>query len=160
MEHRIIREWLDSNPGSACVGKVKVGGETNAVVIKNDRDKYEVGDLYDVNGSPCYMPRGVLHGLDRDTAIKHACNIAGVPYDFRTFIIGDIRPKENEEERELEVALIPGSTVHIVACYESFEQYGATIDALYKTLPLAEAANDWLHYKSDNTDFINKFIGI
>lgn len=159
MEHKIIREWLNSNPGSVCVGKIKVGNETSAVVVKADGGKYEVADLYEVNGSPCYMPRGVLHGLERDEAVRHACNIVGVPYDLRTLIIGDVKLKENEEERRLEVALIPDFTVHIVACYNSFEQYGATMDALYKTLPLAQAANDWLHYKSDNTDFIDKFIG-
>lgn len=49
------------------------------------------------------------------------------------------------KEREIIVSLSNGAEVHISACYESWEQWGGTIDDLYVTMPIAERNNAWLH---------------
>jgi len=51
----------------------------------------------------------------------------------------------NVEEREVKVTLENGSEITIVACEESFEQYGGTIDELYSTIDIAMEVVDWLH---------------
>lgn len=55
-----------------------------------------------------------------------------------------------EEEREVQVTLSNGTVVHIVPCYESWQQYGGTIDELQVTMPIAEEYNAWLHEWTDD----------
>ena len=52
---------------------------------------------------------------------------------------------ETVDKREIEVTLNNGHTVHIKACYESWEQYGGTIDDKYITMDVAQKYNNWLH---------------
>ena len=83
MYNKAIRSFLNNNLGSSCVGNIKIGGETNAIVVRKDEEDetYEVGDLFIMdNGVYFYMPRGVLFGLSREEAFSHACNIVGVKY--------------------------------------------------------------------------------
>lgn len=51
--------------------------------------------------------------------------------------------------RKIKVTLTSGNVVYIVRCYESWEQYGGTEDELWKTMPIAERNNRWLHGKTD-----------
>ena len=52
---------------------------------------------------------------------------------------------DNIENREVVVTLNNGIQIHIVACYESWQQYGGTIDEMKITAPIAEQYNGWLH---------------
>lgn len=47
--------------------------------------------------------------------------------------------------RRIKVHLSNGANIYIVPCYESFEQYGGTIEELRITLPIAYKYNAWLH---------------
>ena len=49
------------------------------------------------------------------------------------------------EDREVVVTLNNSTQIHIVACHESWEQYGGTIDEMKITAPIAEQYNGWLH---------------
>ena len=53
------------------------------------------------------------------------------------------------ENRKVVVTLDNGTQIHIVACCESFEQYGGTIDELSTTIDIAYAVNDWLHIEDE-----------
>ena len=82
MYNKAIWDWLCANPGSSCVGKIRMGCEESAVVVKKeDNGTYEVGDLYDLGYGIClYSLRGWLFGLTREEAFRHACNVAGIKY--------------------------------------------------------------------------------
>lgn len=43
-------------------------------------------------------------------------------------------------------------TVYIVPCYDSYEQYGATTDVLWFTLPIAEILTKTNYFKGRNKD--------
>jgi hypothetical protein len=45
----------------------------------------------------------------------------------------------------IKVKLSNGAVVKIVPCYESWEQYNATLDEKRATIQIAEKFNDWLH---------------
>ena len=47
--------------------------------------------------------------------------------------------------RKIKVTMKSGSKIYIEACYESWEQYGGTNEELWKTVPIAEKYNAWLH---------------
>ena len=49
------------------------------------------------------------------------------------------------EDREVTVTLSNGTKIHIVPCYDSWEQYGGTEDELRITVPIANKCNRWLH---------------
>lgn len=51
----------------------------------------------------------------------------------------------NPEQREVLVTLDNGTTVHIESCYESWQQWGGTVDELRVTVSVADMVNDWLH---------------
>ena len=51
------------------------------------------------------------------------------------------RPKT----RKVKVTLSNGTKITIVACHESWEQFGGTCDELRLTVPVAEKYNAWLH---------------
>lgn len=53
--------------------------------------------------------------------------------------------EDKVEDREVKVTLSNGTEVHIVACYESYEQYGGCVEELKKTIDIAERYNAWLH---------------
>ena len=53
------------------------------------------------------------------------------------------------EDREVKVTLSNGTEVHIVACYESWQQYGGTTEELGLTVDIAERYNAWLHGEED-----------
>lgn len=53
--------------------------------------------------------------------------------------------EDNVEEREIEITLDNGTTIHACACYESWQQWGGTTDELWVSMPIVEANNDWLH---------------
>jgi hypothetical protein len=57
--------------------------------------------------------------------------------------------KNDIETREVIVTLDNDSQVHITACYESWEQWGATTDEKWCTVPLADRVNEWLHGETD-----------
>lgn len=47
--------------------------------------------------------------------------------------------------RKIKVRLTNGTIIYIESCYESYQQYGGTIDELKITVPIAEKYNNWLH---------------
>lgn len=49
------------------------------------------------------------------------------------------------EDREVKVTLSNGTEIHIVACHESYEQYGGCVEELNKTIDIAERYKAWLH---------------
>jgi hypothetical protein len=53
--------------------------------------------------------------------------------------------KDENGEREVHVQLNHDTLVKICECYESYQQYNACTPALWVSLPVAEACNDWLH---------------
>lgn len=57
----------------------------------------------------------------------------------------DFLYKNQVKRRKVKVTLSNGTVIYIVACYESWEQYGGTIDELKITVPIAEKYNRWLH---------------
>lgn len=57
----------------------------------------------------------------------------------------EFHDNDNVENREVVVTLDNGTEVHIVRCYESWEQFGGTTDELYCTVDVADCVNDWLH---------------
>ncbi len=61
--------------------------------------------------------------------------------------VEDVTLNEGEdlESRECICTLSNGTEIHIVACYESWQQYGGTQNELWLTVDIAEAINDWLH---------------
>ena len=57
----------------------------------------------------------------------------------------DLLNTDKVEDREVKVTLSNGTEVHIVACQESYEQYGGCVEELKKTIDIAERYNAWLH---------------
>ena len=49
------------------------------------------------------------------------------------------------EDREVKVTLSNGTEIHIVPCYESWQQYGGTTEELGLTVDIAGRYNAWLH---------------
>lgn len=47
--------------------------------------------------------------------------------------------------RKVKVLLSNGTKIYIVPCYESWHQYGGTIEELGLTVDIAERYNNWLH---------------
>ena len=47
--------------------------------------------------------------------------------------------------RKIKVTLTNGTRIYIEKCYESWEQYGGTVDELRLTVPVVEKYNAWLH---------------
>ena len=58
---------------------------------------------------------------------------------------------DTKDEREIIVDLTNGTKVHIISCYESWQQYGGTTNELYLTMPIAEQNNKWLHGHGTHT---------
>ena len=53
---------------------------------------------------------------------------------------------ENQiKKRKVKVTLANKTVIYIVPCYESWEQYGGTVEELKLTVPIAEKYNRWLH---------------
>lgn len=52
---------------------------------------------------------------------------------------------DNIDKREVKVTMKSGSEIHIVACHDSWEQYGGFLEEEQATVPIAEKYNDWLH---------------
>ena len=53
---------------------------------------------------------------------------------------------ENQvKRRKIKVTLTNKTVIYIVPCYESWHQYGGTIDELRLTVCVAEKYNRWLH---------------
>lgn len=50
-----------------------------------------------------------------------------------------------KHDRMVKVGLSNGAVVKIVACYEGWQQYSATVDEKKVAMPIAERFNDWLH---------------
>ena len=72
-------------------------------------------------------------------------------------MLGDLVIKKIEflfekqiKRRKIKVTLSNGTVIYIVACYESWQQYGGTIDELKITVPIAEKYNRWLHGENLN----------
>ena len=53
--------------------------------------------------------------------------------------------ENRKNKRELKITLSNKTIIRACACYESFEQYGGTVDELYLTLRTVERHNIWLH---------------
>jgi len=49
------------------------------------------------------------------------------------------------DKRKIKVTLSNGSRIYIEKLYESWEQYGGTMQELFLTQPIAEKYNVWLH---------------
>ena len=56
------------------------------------------------------------------------------------------------ENRQVEVALSNGTVIKIEKCYESWQQYGGTVEELGMTVDIAERYNNWLHGIEDIDD--------
>ena len=53
---------------------------------------------------------------------------------------------ENQiKRRKVKVTLTNKTVIYIVSCYESWQQYGGTVEELKLTVPIAEKYNRWLH---------------
>ena len=53
---------------------------------------------------------------------------------------------ENQpKRRQLKLKLSNDTAIRAEACYESWQQWGGTMEELYVTMPIVEAHNDWLH---------------
>ena len=53
---------------------------------------------------------------------------------------------ENQiKRRKVKVTLSNKTVIYIVPCYESWEQYGGTVNELKLTVCVAEKYNRWLH---------------
>lgn len=63
------------------------------------------------------------------------------------------------ENREVVVTLDNDTKVHIVSCFESWQQWGGTRDELWATTHIADAVNKWLHDENvpipDDYDYID-----
>lgn len=59
----------------------------------------------------------------------------------------DFLNEESVEDRQILVTLTNGTKITIVACYNSWQQYGGTEAELWATVPVAERNNKWLHGK-------------
>lgn len=57
----------------------------------------------------------------------------------------ELQYQDTISRRRVKVTLSNGHKVYIERCYESWEQYGGTIDDLRLTMPIAEKYNNWLH---------------
>lgn len=53
--------------------------------------------------------------------------------------------KNQPARRKIKVMLTNGTRIYIERLYESWQQYGGTIDELRVTVPMAERFNKWLH---------------
>lgn len=49
------------------------------------------------------------------------------------------------KKRKVKVTLSNNTKIYIERCYESWEQYGGTMNELFITQPIAEKYNVWLH---------------
>ena len=56
------------------------------------------------------------------------------------------------ENRQVEVTLSNGTVIKIEKCYESWQQYGGTVEVLGMTVDIAERYNNWLHGIEDIDD--------
>ena len=56
------------------------------------------------------------------------------------------------ENRQVQVPLSNGTVIKIEKCYESWQQYGGTIEELGMTVDIAERYNNWLHGIEDIDD--------
>ena len=56
------------------------------------------------------------------------------------------------ENRQVEVTLSNGMVIKIEKCYESWQQYGGTVEELGMTVDIAERYNNWLHGIEDIDD--------
>lgn len=56
------------------------------------------------------------------------------------------------ENRQVEVTLSNGTVIKIERCYESWQQYGGTVEELGLTVDIAERCNNWLHGIEDIDD--------
>ena len=56
------------------------------------------------------------------------------------------------ENRQVEVTLSNGTVIKIEKCYESWQQYGGTVEELGLTVDIAERCNKWLHGIEDIDD--------
>jgi hypothetical protein len=53
--------------------------------------------------------------------------------------------ENRKNDRKLKIKLSNGSTIQAAKCYESWEQWGGTIDELRLTMPIVDSHNEWLH---------------
>lgn len=59
--------------------------------------------------------------------------------------------------REVAVNMSNGEVVKIAPCYESWEQYNATVPTLRLTVDVADRVNGWLH--GEEEPYIEDLIG-
>lgn len=62
------------------------------------------------------------------------------------------------ENRQVKVTLSNGTVIKIEKCYESWQQYGGTVEELGMTVDIAERYNNWLHSIEDIDDVTDKLI--
>ena len=56
------------------------------------------------------------------------------------------------ENRQVEVTFSNGTVIKIEKCYDSWQQYGGTIEELGMTVDIVERYNNWLHGIEDIDD--------
>ena len=66
--------------------------------------------------------------------------------------------KNDDGEREVLATLDNGTEIHIVTCYESWQQYGGTTNELWTTTSLADDVVDWLHGIIDEPPYVGEYI--
>ena len=57
----------------------------------------------------------------------------------------DLLYVNQKKRRKVKVTLTNGTRIYIESCYESWQQYGGTVDELRITVPIADKYNKWLH---------------
>ena len=64
---------------------------------------------------------------------------------MRKIKVKEIRLLSHKREREIMIILNTGTVISAAPCYESYEQWGGSIEELQITGPIVSALNDWLH---------------
>ena len=70
--------------------------------------------------------------------------------------IENIKLIDDGKYRSVECKMANGDTITIKSCYESWQQYGSNYDELWKTVPIADYYNRWMH-GSTLTDYELEF---
>ena len=59
--------------------------------------------------------------------------------------------KNQPNRRKIKITMKSGNIIYIESCCESWQQYGGSVEELYKTMKIAEKFNNWLHGKDCKT---------
>lgn len=67
--------------------------------------------------------------------------------------VTEIKPIENNNDRELKVTLSNSTEITICGCQGSWQQYGGDERELWISVPIAEAATSWLNFEDEYNEY-------